>query len=201
MQLLKSERPFLMDGAMGTSLYAKGCFINSAFDEANLTQPSKVAAVHESHIAAGADVIETNTFSANSLILSKYGCCNKVREINLAGVKIARQAIEDSRKNVFLAGSIGPTGEAMGYLSEHAITIIQAAFREQISALLEGGVDLLLLETFRHLHEVKLAMQVAREMFSGGIIVQMSFTDEGCLQGMFLFLVRLKGMASLGISD
>jgi len=181
LQEVRSGRPMLLDGAMGTSLYSRGCFINRAFDEASLTCPEKVLAVHEEHIAAGADIIETNTFTSNSFLLGKYGIGDKVVAVNEAGVRIARQAIEESRKTVYLAGSVGPTGEAMGYLSDEAAKAIEAAFREQIEVLVEGKVDLLLLETFRHLQEMRLALKVARSLFPGAIIAQMSFTD-GCLQ-------------------
>eukprot|EP00008_Paramoeba_atlantica_P012591 CAMPEP_0201489498 /NCGR_PEP_ID=MMETSP0151_2-20130828/22842_1 /ASSEMBLY_ACC=CAM_ASM_000257 /TAXON_ID=200890 /ORGANISM="Paramoeba atlantica, Strain 621/1 / CCAP 1560/9" /LENGTH=685 /DNA_ID=CAMNT_0047875113 /DNA_START=63 /DNA_END=2121 /DNA_ORIENTATION=- len=179
--LLKSDKPFMLDGAMGTALYQLGCFINRSFDEANLTAPQKVAAVHEAHINAGAEVIETNTFSANRCLLSKYGAADQTAEINRAGVRLARKAVDDSRREVYVAGSVGPTGEAIGYMSDSTCELIEQAFEEQVSLLTEEGVDLLLLETFRHLHEVKIALKVARKHFFGVIVAQMSFED-GLLQ-------------------
>lgn len=180
--LLASGRPFLLDGAMGTALYARGYFINRAFDEANLSDPEKVLAVHRSHIIAGAEVIETNTFSANRFLLGKYGSGDKLKTINLEGVRLARKAVQEARRTVFVAGSVGPTGETVGYMNNEIKDGIRQAFIEQISYLIEGGVDLLLLETFRHLSEIKIALEVARSSFSGAIIAQMSFTEDGTLQ-------------------
>eukprot|EP00009_Paramoeba_aestuarina_P005771 CAMPEP_0201523328 /NCGR_PEP_ID=MMETSP0161_2-20130828/19451_1 /ASSEMBLY_ACC=CAM_ASM_000251 /TAXON_ID=180227 /ORGANISM="Neoparamoeba aestuarina, Strain SoJaBio B1-5/56/2" /LENGTH=682 /DNA_ID=CAMNT_0047922419 /DNA_START=63 /DNA_END=2111 /DNA_ORIENTATION=+ len=179
--LLDSGNPFMLDGAMGTSLYSRGYFINRAFDEANCTCPDKVFAVHEEHIASGADVIETNTFSANRCMLSKYGAADQLEAINRQGVKIARKAINESRRQVFLAGSIGPTGEAIGYMNDSTVETITKAFEEQIHILIDEGCDLLIFETFRHLQEMKICLKVARKCFPGGIIAQMSFEENGNL--------------------
>ena len=104
-------------------------------------------------------------------------------------MKIARKAIIESRRTVYLAGSLGPTGEAIGYMSDTTIETIQNAFEEQIKALVSEGCDLLCMETFRHLQEMKLCLKVARKHFAGGIIAQMSFEDTGLLGGIFIFFL------------
>jgi homocysteine S-methyltransferase len=174
-----SERPLVCDGAMGTMLYERGYFINRSFDEANLTSAELVRSVHAAYVRAGADVLETNTFSANRLLLSRFGIPEKAAAINQAGVRIAREAAQDG---VFVAGSVGPTGEGTGVLSPDQVRAVEAAFEEQIAALADSGVDLLLLETFHHLGEIEIALRVGRRLFSGPIVAQMSFEEEGRLR-------------------
>eukprot|EP01104_Vermistella_antarctica_P019253 TRINITY_DN745_c0_g1_i3.p1 TRINITY_DN745_c0_g1~~TRINITY_DN745_c0_g1_i3.p1 ORF type:complete len:678 (+),score=156.26 TRINITY_DN745_c0_g1_i3:1203-3236(+) len=176
---LKEGKPILFDGGMGSALYERGYFINRAFDECNLSNPQKVVSVHKEHIEAGVQVIETNTFSANRFLLAKYGIPDKVTECNQAGVALAREATKGTK--VWVAGSVGPTGEALGFMSEEKESELKAAFQEQITALTSGptGVDLLVLETFQHLQEIKIALSVARALMTDGVIVaQMSFQDD-----------------------
>ncbi|OGU15845.1 MAG: bifunctional homocysteine S-methyltransferase/methylenetetrahydrofolate reductase [Geobacteraceae bacterium GWC2_53_11] len=148
------------DGAIGTMLYAKGVSLDSNFDHLNLVRPKLVAELTREYIAAGAQVIETNTFGANSTKLSAIGLGHKVEEINLAGARIAREAAGDT---VLVAGSVGPLVPLKG--SEHVLgnTQIEDAFRVQCRALAQGGVDFLLLETFSSLDQLQLAVKVARE--------------------------------------
>ena len=131
--------PLLCDGAMGTMLYSLGISYERCFDELNITAPQLVQQVHRDYIAAGAELIETNTFGATRFKLAPHGLEGQVREINLRGVKVAHEAREISGEQVFLAGSVGPTGRPLAPIG--SITPVEAhdAFREQIEALLEGG--------------------------------------------------------------
>ncbi len=171
--------PMVFDGAMGTLLYETGWFINHAFDEANLKKPESVLAAHESYVAVGADIVESNTFSANRYLLGRYGVEDLVGEINRAGVRLARQA---SGNTVYVAGALGPTGEAFGRFSKEKAKEIRLAFDEQISALADESPDLLVLETFHHLKEIQIALQAAKEIFTGPVVAQMSFLADGALR-------------------
>lgn len=177
--LTLKQRPLVFDAAMGTSLYERGYFINRPFDEANLIRAETVRQIHAAQKAAGAEILETNTFSANRLLLARYGIPDAVREINAAGVHLAREAAGDG---AWVAGSIGPTGEGLGVLPEDKLQELRKIFEEQIRALVDSGVDLLVLETFHHLGEVLAALKVARSNFNGPIVAQMSFEEDGALR-------------------
>jgi methionine synthase / methylenetetrahydrofolate reductase(NADPH) len=148
------------DGAIGTMLYTKGVSLESNFEHLNLVRPNLVAELAREYVAAGAQVIETNTFGANYTKLSAIGLGHKVAEINLAGARIAR---EEAGGTVLVAGSVGPLVAIKGEERERAIPEMEDFFRIQCSALAEGGVDFLLLETFTSLQQLKLAVRVARE--------------------------------------
>lgn len=163
---------------MGTVLYEQGYFINRSFDEANLSHGELVKRVHADHLKAGAEVIETNTFSANTLLLSRYGAADRADEINRAGVRLAREAAGDL---AWVAGAVGPTGEGIGVIAEYKLKLVRAAYEAQVSALVEAGIDLLVLETFHHLKEMRIAMEVARALFDGPLVAQMSFQQDGHL--------------------
>jgi methionine synthase / methylenetetrahydrofolate reductase (NADH) len=178
-------RPFLSalddhvlvcDGAMGTLLYAQGVFINRCFDALNLTDPSRVSAVHEDYVRAGADVIETNTFGANRLKLRSFGLADQMREINRAGAQLARKA---AGKNVYVAGAIGPLGLRIEPWGQTAADEAAAYFREQAQALVEGGVDLLILETFRDVNEIVAAIAAVKSICDLPIVAQMTIEEEG----------------------
>src|SRR6266849_2792492 len=132
------ERVLVCDGAMGTMLYAKGVFINKSFDALNVTQPDLVAEVHQDYVRAGADVLETNTFGANRVKLRGFGLGDRVSEINLEGVRIARRAARDQ---AYVAGAIGPLGVRIEPWGKMSTAEAQSYFREQAEALLAGGVD------------------------------------------------------------
>jgi len=151
----------LVDGAMGTMLYNKGIFLNQCFDELNLTNPHLVKQVHEEYVRAGADVIETNTFGASSFKLEPHGLASRMREINLAGARIAREAAGDDR---YVAGSVGPLGVPIEPLGRIGLDEARAEFAARISALVEGGVDLIVLETFPYLPELQQAILAARDV-------------------------------------
>ena len=142
----------LCDGAMGTLLYAKGIFINRCYDELNLSAPDLIRGIHQDYLKAGAEVIETNTFGANSFRLSKHGCVDKLVEINRQGARLAREATKNF--DALVAGAVGPLGVRIEPLGKIALAEARDAFRQQIAALNEEGVDLLILETFGYLEEL-----------------------------------------------
>ncbi|HPC35475.1 MAG TPA: bifunctional homocysteine S-methyltransferase/methylenetetrahydrofolate reductase [Candidatus Marinimicrobia bacterium] len=166
----------LFDGAMGTELYNRGVYLNRCFDELNLSRPQIVRDVHRSYVQAGADVIETNTFGANAFKLCAHGIGEKVEAINREGAKIARA---EAGEECWVAGSIGPLGiriEPWGATSEKEA---QKAFEQQAKALLEGGVDLFILETFSDLNEIHQAIKAVREIGSLPVMAMMTLNDDG----------------------
>jgi homocysteine S-methyltransferase len=179
----------LCDGAMGTMLYGRGIFINRCYDELNLSHPETVASVHAEYLQAGAEVIETNTFGGNAFRLERYGLRDKVREINLAGVRIARKCVaeiaEKQAVEAFVAGAIGPLGVRLEPLGKVGLDEARAAFAEQIAALAEGGADLLIVETMTSLAEASEVLRAAREVAPRlRTIVMMTVDEEGnCLDG------------------
>lgn len=173
------EGPILCDGAMGTQLYAQGGSIDRCFDELNLSDPTAVQNIHRQYINAGADVIETNTFGANRYKLEKYGLGDKVRDINLRGAKNGEYARETSGKPVFVAGSVGPTGRTLQPIGSTDPAQVRAAFREQVGGLLEGGVDLIMIETMNSIEEATEAVKATQEVCDLPIVAQMTFTSDG----------------------
>ncbi len=175
--------PVLCDGAMGTLLYAKGVFINRCYDELNLSQPDLIRDLHREYLQAGAEVIETNTFGANVFRLSRHSVGDKVREINLAGAKIAREA--NAKFGALIAGSVGPLGIRIEPLGKTSLDEARDAFRAQIAALVEGGVDILILETFGYLEELHQAILAARDVSKTiPIVAQVTIDEDGdCLDG------------------
>jgi methionine synthase I (cobalamin-dependent) len=173
---LISQRILVADGAMGTMLYEHGVFLNRCFDELNLAEPSLVRQVHEEYVKAGADLVETNTFGANRLKLSKYGLANEVGQINRSGVRIAKEA---AGGNVLVAGSIGPLGCELTEHSPVTRREAQEIFREQGTALVEAGVDLLILETFLSEEELLIAVKAVGELADVPIIAQMTVSENG----------------------
>ncbi len=170
----------LGDGAMGTQLHARGVSFERSFDELNLTQPRIVEEIHRAYIAAGAEVIETNTFGANRIRLARYGLEGKVSEINRKAVKLARDAREVVGEPTFLAGSVGPIGQQLEPMGQITLAQAQQAFQEQIEGLLEGGADLIILETFTNLPELLAAVRAARTATADlPIVAQMSFAEDG----------------------
>jgi methionine synthase / methylenetetrahydrofolate reductase(NADPH) len=171
-----AERILVCDGAMGTMLYAKGVFINKSFDALNLSRPDLVEQVHHEYVRAGADIVETNTFGANRIKLGSFGLADALREINLEGVRIARRA---AGGRAFIAGSIGPLGIRIEPWGKTGVDEAREYFREQAQALLEGGVDLFVLETFRDLNEIGAAIEAVRLISDLPIVAQMSTEEDG----------------------
>jgi methionine synthase / methylenetetrahydrofolate reductase (NADH) len=163
----------IFDGAMGSLLYERGIFVMQNFEQVNVTRPDVVAQIHEDYVGAGANIIETNTFGANSFRLDRHGLGDQVRAFNLAGARLARKA---AGEDVWVGGSMGPTGLVPGVATQAELDLASATFAEQAAALVEGGADLLILETFRHLEEIRLAIEaVRRSTPATPIIATMAF--------------------------
>jgi methionine synthase I (cobalamin-dependent)/5,10-methylenetetrahydrofolate reductase len=171
--------PLLADGAMGTMLYASGIPLEDCFDALNLSQPDVVSSVHRAYINAGADVIETNSFGANRFRLEQFGLAGQVQAINRRAVKLAREEREISGKPILVIGSIGPTQRTMEPYGTVKPSEIQSVFREQIEALLEGGVDGLSIETIGDVAEMVEAVKAARAACDLPIIAMMTFAEDG----------------------
>jgi methionine synthase I (cobalamin-dependent)/5,10-methylenetetrahydrofolate reductase len=177
------QSPVLCDGAMGTLLYAKGIFINRSYDELNLSQPDLIRGIHHDYLQAGAEIIETNTFGANSFRLARHSLADKVRDINRMGARLAREAAKSF--DVWVAGSVGPLGTRIEPLGKTSFQEARDSFREQIETLAESGVDLLILETFGYLEEIHQAILAAKEVSpSLPIVAQVTIDEDGnCLDG------------------
>ena len=174
------NRVLVCDGAMGTMLYSKGIFISRCFDELNLSNPQLVREVHADYIKAGVDIIETNTFGANRTKLMSHGLPEQMREINVQGARIAREAADASgAAKVFVAGAIGPLGIRIEPWGKMSIDEARALFREQAQALIDGGVDVMILETFFDLNEIHAAMRGVRDVTDKPLVVQISVEDNG----------------------
>ena len=188
-QTMFAGRTVLCDGAMGTMLYERGVFINRCYDELNLTQPELVRSVHEDYLQAGAELLETNTFGANSFRLFRYGLQDQVFAINQAGAKLARQAVEQladkQAGKAWVAGAVGPLGIHLEPLGKVGLDEARTAFAEQIRGLVAGGVDLLVMETIVALNEAEQAIKAAKEVAPGVPIMAMITVDEdaNCLDG------------------
>ena len=172
------QRPLLCDGAMGSLLYARGVGYEQCFDALNLAQPELIQGIHREYISAGAQIIETNTFGANRAKLESYNLEERVREINHRAARLALEAREVAGQPVFIAGAVGPTGRPLQAPDEHRLGELRAIFREQIEALQEGGVELLILETFSSLAELRQAVLAAKEVGGLPIVAQMSFYED-----------------------
>lgn len=164
---------------MGTMLYGKGVFINRCFESLNQTHPQLVMDVHADYLKAGADVIETNTFGANRMKLRGFGLGDQVRDINLAGAALARQAVEKSGQEAYVAGAIGPLGVRIEPWGKTGVDEAEAMFRDQAQALLDGKVDLFVLETFRDLNEIGAAIKAVRRVCDLPIVAQMTTEEDG----------------------
>jgi homocysteine S-methyltransferase len=176
------QGPILCDGAMGTvlDLYE---YPDLPHEVQNINNPEIVERIHREYIAAGAEIIQTNTFSGNRLRLAQFHLEDRIRDVNKAGVEIARRAAGD---DVYVAGSVGPTGKLLAPLGKVSLKEARSVFEEQIGILLEGGVDLLMLETFVSLTELDAAIDAAKSLTSLPIVAQKTFPEDGAiLSGTF----------------
>ena len=178
-----NQSPVLCDGATGTLLYSKGVFINRCYDELNLSQPELIRGLHHEYLQAGAEIIETNTFGANSFRLDRHGLADRVAEINHAGARVAREAAKSF--DVWVAGSVGPLGIRIEPLGKISFEEARAAFRNQVAALVQGGVDLIMLETFGYIAELHQALLAIRDVNPKiPIVAQVTMDEDGnCLDG------------------
>ena len=178
LEILKT-RPMLADGGMGTLLYSRGASHEATFEHLNLTKQDVVQQVHVDYINAGAEIIETNSFSGNRIKLATHGLEGDVWKVNVWAAKIARNAREIAGQPVFVAGSIGPTGKLLPPLGDTNRDELDYAFREQMEALLAGGVDLFCIETMSSLEETAIALKAARKVSKLPVVAQISFSVEG----------------------
>ena len=189
----------LFDGAMGTELLARGAPSESCLEELNLTAPALVRAIHRDYIAAGADGIETNTFGANRFRLGEHYLEARVREINDAGARLAIEARNASGRPVLVAGSVGPLGRPVEPIGAIKITSAERIFREQVTALRDAGVDLILLETFTALGELEIAARVAREVAPDLPLLTLMSLDDDADPGVLRSLLAVRP-AALGFN-
>jgi methionine synthase I (cobalamin-dependent)/5,10-methylenetetrahydrofolate reductase len=172
------DQILVCDGAMGTMLHATGVALDRSLPELNLSDPARVKAIHDAYIAAGAQIIQTNTFGAARVRLRAHAIEDRVAEINLAAVEIAREAIRASGRPILLAGSVGPM--ATGALRTRITPSERmTALEEQVQALVSGGADLLIFETFVDLGEMVEAVKVTRSLADVPIVAQMTFVEDG----------------------
>ncbi|HEV2833849.1 MAG TPA: bifunctional homocysteine S-methyltransferase/methylenetetrahydrofolate reductase [Pyrinomonadaceae bacterium] len=175
-ELLETDRIHVVDGAMGTMLYAKGVYINRCYDELNLSNPDLVREIHSEYIRAGADIIETNTFGATAHKLQQYGLEGNLHEINVNAARVAREAARD---RAYVAGAVGPLGLRIEPYGPTSFEEAKELFKTQVAALLEGGVDLFCLETFSDVSEIRQAIAAVRELCDLPIVAQMTIMTDG----------------------
>ena len=169
----------ICDGAMGTYLNQKGVSYDHCFDELNLSQPDLIGEIHREYIDAGAEIIETNTFGANSMRLASHALESQVRNINLKAAKIAREARDISGQDVLIAGSIGPLGKHLEPFGKINAEQAYEIYTEQIEALLEGGIDLFMAETLSNLAEMEIIVKAIKKVSELPIVAQLTYTAEG----------------------
>ena len=167
--------PMVLDGATGTQIYERGVFLNRNLEEVCLVNPTLVRSIHEDYLDAGAQVIESHTFGANRIKLGRYALADKTESINRAAVQIALEAAGD---RAFVAGSIGPTGTTPGVMTDDEIAEVRAAFREQALIMAEEGCDLIIIETFRLLSEMRLALEAVADVCDLPVVAQMAFDSD-----------------------
>ncbi len=174
-QAIADEHVYLFDGAMGTMLYAKGVFINKCYDELNVRNPEIVLEVHRQYVRCGAEILETNTYGANRVKLRGFGIEEELRDINLRAAELARKAAGDS---VYVAGAIGPLGIRIEPYGPTALEEARDFFREQAEALRDGGVDLIIAETFSNISEIEQAIMAIHEVCNLPVIAQMTIGTD-----------------------
>jgi methionine synthase / methylenetetrahydrofolate reductase(NADPH) len=185
LELLDSPRPILSDGAMGTLLHQRGISFEGCFDNVNLTNPALIAEIHHEYVEAGSDIIQTNTFGANRYKLARHGLENQLVHINQSGVELARRIAQASSRTVLVAGDVGPLGVRLAPFGRVQPEQARQAFCQQIEALIEAGIDLLVIETMTDLHEAREALLAARQLSAEiPVVVSMTFTrDDRTLLG------------------
>jgi methionine synthase / methylenetetrahydrofolate reductase (NADH) len=173
-----AARPLLFDGAMGTLLFSRGIPQRASLDGLVISRPELVSAVHREYLAAGADVIETCTFGANRFRLAAYGLAPQAGQLNRTAAQLAREARDVAGREALVAGSVGPLAAAVHGPQRPGLPDVRTAFQEQVEGLLEGGVDLLVLETFNDLDELLAGVEVTRSLCDLPIIAEMTFGED-----------------------
>lgn len=174
--LIADGRVHVLDGAMGTMLYAKGVFVNVCYDELNITHPTLVREVHGAYARAGAEILETNTFGANPVKLSSFGLAEKTEEINCVAARLAREA---GNGPTAVVGAIGPLGVRIEPFGPTGRYEARQFFRRQCEGLMAGGVDGFILETFSDLDELHAAYGAVREVSNLPVLAQMTIGPDG----------------------
>jgi homocysteine S-methyltransferase len=169
--------PLVADGAIGTSLHERGVVWGRSLDEVTLTNRPLVLQLHLDYLLAGAELITSNTFGANRIRLAEFGLDERVRELNMFAVKTAREAREISGRQAFVAGAVGPVGRPGGG-PRHREAELSAAFAEQVAGLLEGGADVIMLETFSDIIELELAVDACRATCDLPVLASMTFDAQ-----------------------
>lgn len=178
-RLQQSTRPIVTDGAMGTLLHERGIAIDASFDELNLIQPAIVADIHRDYIQAGAEVIKTNTFGANRQKLERHGLDEQVSDVNEAAVNLAQRVIAATFKDVFIAGDIGPLGVPLAPFGRILVSEAVEIYKEQAGALIDSGVDLILIETMVDVYAVRAAVEAVRQISPDiPVVASMTFTRD-----------------------
>ena len=190
------------DGAMGTLLLADGIPLERCFEELCVSEPDRIRTIHEQYIAAGARVIKTNTFGANAVRLERFGMEDRVAEINHAAAQIVKEAA--SGKDVYVAGSVGPLGISASEADARRIDRAEC-FREQITALLEGGVELIFFETFMDVAEIEIAFRAKKELSDVPEICSFSYATDGRISSGTLLVdafakLREEGARIVGVN-
>lgn len=179
LERFKSGKPLLSDGAMGTMLHSRGITFEGCFECLNISQPELIKSIHGEYIAAGAQIIQTNTFGANRYKLGRHSLADKLDRIIKAGVQLANQAVQSSGKEVLIAGDVGPLGVPLAPFGRVQVEEARAAFEEQIKVLADAGVDLILIETMTDLHEIVEAVKAAKSVAPNLLVVaSMTFTRD-----------------------
>ncbi len=167
---------FLLDGAMGTQLIARGLEAGTCNDYLNIASPDIIFDIHRAYIQAGSDAVLTNTFGANKYALARHGLAEKSREINTAGAELARRAVGEQN---YVLGDIGPTGDFLQPLGNLKPDELKAAFVEQAKALLGGGVDGFIIETMTALDEITIAVEAVKSVCELPVFASMAFDRTG----------------------
>src|SRR5512143_31340 len=175
-ELIADGRTHVVDGAMGTMLYARGVFLNVCYDELSLKSPDLIRDIHREYVKAGAELLETNTFGANPVKLATHGLTADTEKINAAAARLARDA---AGTRVAVTGAIGPLGIRLEPFGETSREEACAAFARQVQGLLEGGVDGFILETFSDVEEIHAAIDAVRSRTDLPIIAQMTVGTDG----------------------
>ncbi len=182
---LLAERVVTGDGAMGTMIYGKGVFVNTCFDELNLTRPELIREIHSEYAETGCDLLETNTFGANAFKLARFGLADKMEQINETAVKLAADAAGTAKNEIYIAGAIGPTGTEIIPVLRQNPERIRHAFAEQAQALCRAGADLIILETFANPDELKLAVEAVSDVCGLPIVAHLTTVEyETTIHGM-----------------